>query len=124
MMNLILVGDSLVRHLDTEFCSRNGNRRRLCYPGDKLQDLIHKVQNIVRDTAEDSIAVVEAGSNNMVRAKLEEMVKNYRALIRMLKDSRRKVVVAGLLPRDDVGSDVISRMLCVYTGVEGICKTK
>lgn len=79
-------------------------RRRLCYPRARLENLTHKFQDIVKHTREDSVAVVQAGTNNVVQGKSEEILSKQGALIRSLKDSRRKVVVAGLQPMVNVGS--------------------
>lgn len=53
---------------------------------------------VVRVTAEGSIAVVQEGTNNVARGRSEEVLGQYRALIRKLKESRREGVVAGLRP--------------------------
>lgn len=60
----------------------------------------------------------------MARGWTEKILDKYRAPIRRLKDSRRKVVVAGLLPGYDGGSVVLSRTLVICSRVKGICRTE
>lgn len=112
------VGDSLVRHLDVEVCNKNKNRRRLCYPGAELEDLTVKVHVIVRDVAEDSVVVIQAETINVARGRSEETLGKYRKL----QDSRGKVVVAGLLPKYDAGSEIFIRMLDICSRVQGVCR--
>lgn len=42
------------------------SRMRLRYPWNKLEDMIHKVQDIVRETAEDSLVALQVGTNDAV----------------------------------------------------------
>lgn len=55
--SLTLLGDSLVRHLDKEFCNKN-KTRRLCYPGAMLKDITHEVYLIIKDTTKESVVVI------------------------------------------------------------------
>ena len=41
---VILVGDTLVRHQDKEFCMKGPRRKNVCYPG-KLKILMKKLMN-------------------------------------------------------------------------------
>lgn len=44
----VVVGDSLVRHQNKAFCARVTNeRRRCCYPGAKISDIIEMFDDFV-----------------------------------------------------------------------------
>lgn len=63
------------------------------YPRDESEYLTHMIQDMVRNTTNKSVVVVLAGMSNGVRGRSDEILDEYRKL----KDSLRKVVVAGLL---------------------------
>lgn len=45
-----------------------------------VEDLIHKVQGVVRDTVEESVTVVVQGvTKNVVRGRSEEILEKYSA---------------------------------------------
>lgn len=111
-----LVGDYLARNLDIKNCDANKNRR-LCYLWAELENLTQKVPDIVMDTTEDSVVVDQAGTNNVVQGRPEDIPGKYTTLFRKLKDNRR------LWPRNDVGFAVSSKMLGTFSGVEGTCET-
>lgn len=61
------------------------------------------------------------GTNNVVKGRSEEVVDKYRKFVGKLRDSRRRSVVCGLLPRHDVNSLILSRMLGINERVRDLC---
>ena len=120
--SIILLGDSLIRHQEEEFCTKGPRRKRFCFPGCKIQDVTEKVDDLVINTSEDSVYVTVVGTNNIASGRSEEILRKYRDLIRKFKDSRRKLVICGLLPRFDVGPVILSRMIGVNVRLEGLCR--
>ncbi len=49
--SLILVGDSLVRHQDEEFCIKCPRRKHFCYPGKTTEDLTERVDNLIANSS-------------------------------------------------------------------------
>ena len=120
--SLMLVGDSLVRHQDEEFCRKGPRRKHLCYPGRKIEDITEKIDDLVVNSSEETVFVYLVGTNNVVSGRSEEIMKKYSALVSKLRDSRRRSVVCGLIPRYDVNSLMLSRMLGINARVEDLCK--
>ena len=120
--SIILVGDSLVRHQDKEFCRRGARRKNMCYPGGRIQDITEKIDDLVVNSSEETVFVHLVGTNNVVSGRSEETFRRYRNLVEKLRDSRRRSVVCGLLPRYDVGSLILSRMLGLNTRVQDLCR--
>ena len=65
--------------------------------------------------------VYQIGTNNVVKDSSEEMYEKYKAMIRKIKDSRRRSVVCGLILRCDVGPLVLGRILGINTRLEKLC---
>ena len=107
---IVLCGDSLVRHVDKEFCKVDrSNRIRICRPGAKIQDVSRDVREIVSDA---EIVVVHVGTNNLQSDPLYNIRTRYRELFCRLDSTRAKVVFSSLLPRFDekVSAGVIELM--------------
>ena len=107
---VILIGDSLIRHQDEEFCVKGPRRKNFCYPGKKL----------IVNSSEENVFVYQVGTNNVVKGRSEVVYDKYKAMIRKIKDSCRRSVVCGLIPstRYDVGPLVLNRMLGINTRLE------
>ena len=120
--SLILVGDSLVRHQDEEFCKKGPKRKHFCYPGKKIEDITERVDDLVANSSEQTVFTYFVGTNNAKTGKSEEIVKKYKALINKLQESRRRSVICGLIPRYDVDSLTLSRMMGINARVQDLCK--
>ena len=120
--SLILVGDSLIRHQDEEFCRKGPRRKHVCYPGKKIEDITEKIEDLVVNSSEETVFVYLVGTNNIASGRSEEVVSKYKTMITKLRNSRKRSVVCGLIPRYDVDSLVLSRMLGINTRVEDLCR--
>ncbi len=122
--SLTLVGDSLIRHQDEEFCKKGPRRRHFCYPGKKIEDITERVDDIVANSSEQTVFAYFVGTNNVRFDKSEEIVKKYKALISKLQEGRRRSVTCGLIPRYDVDSLTLSRMIGTNMCVQDMCRKK
>ena len=120
--SLILVGDSLIRHQDDEFCKKGPRRKHLCYPGKKIEDITERVDDLVANSSERTVFAYFVGTNNVKAGRSEDTVRKYKALIKKLQESRRQSVICGLIPRYDVDSLTLSRMIGINTRVQDLCK--
>lgn len=120
--SLILVGDSLVRHQDEEFCRKGPRRKHFCYPGKKIEDITERVDDLVANSSEQTVFTYFVGTNNVKNGRSEDIVKKYKALISKLQVSRRRSVICGLIPRYDVDSLTLSRMMGINTRVHDMCR--
>ena len=119
--SLMLVGDSLIRHQDEEFCKKGPRRKHFCYPGKKIEDITERVEDLVANSSEKAVFTYFVGTNNVKTNRSEDIIKKYKALISKLQDSRRRSVICGLIPRYDVDSITLSRMMGINTRVRDLC---
>lgn len=120
--SIILIGDSLVRDQSQEFCSKGKKRKSLCFPGARIEDILMKFDDIVSNTPEDTTFVVQIGTNNVCSGRSEEILDKYKTLIGKFRESRRKLIISGLLPRYDASSLTLSRMLGINSRLEALCR--
>ena len=97
---VLLVGDSIVRYVDREFCKGNKNKRtRICLSGAHIENVSRRVNSMIED---EEVVVVAVGTNNMGSGESSELIRaKYRELLMRLKSTRAKVVCCGVLPRYD-----------------------
>ena len=102
---VLVVGDSRIRYLDRTFCDKDRQRRMTCcLPGAGVKDVMERYGRIVKGTGKEAIVVVHVGVNDIGRVRSEELLMRYRELLREVKESGRKCVVSGVLPRLRVGT--------------------
>lgn len=95
----LLVGDSLVRYADREFCrGRKSKRIRVCFPGARIDDVSSRVNQVVGN---EEVVVVQVGTNNLGKDSSRLMKSKYREMMCRLKASRARIVCCGLFPRFD-----------------------
>ncbi|KAG0720097.1 hypothetical protein GWK47_031334 [Chionoecetes opilio] len=120
---VVLVGDSQVKYLDQNFCERDRDRRtRVCYPGASVQDVTDRLDRLMVGTGKDAVVVVHVGGNDVGKARSEELVTRYKALLEKVKESGRKGVICGVIPREYVGQEWLSRALSLNSKIEELCK--
>ena len=100
-----LVGDSLIRNQDEEFCRKSRKKRSDCYPGAKIENITERVDHIVENSPENTVFVTVVGTNNLRRDHTDDILLKYRTMIRTFAARRKKVFVCGLLPRYDDSAD-------------------
>ena len=120
--DVMLVGDSLVRGQDNEFCRKRPRRKHRCYPGQKIEDITERVDYIVENSTENTLFVTVVGTNNLRSENATDIVDKYRAMIKEFADRRRKVAVCGIIPRYDVGPVTFRKMSVVNRQVEALCR--
>ena len=101
---VLVVGDSRIRYLDRTFCEadRRG-RMTCCLPGAGVKDVVERFRGIVKGTGEEAVVVVHVGVNDVRKVRPEELVERYRELLREVRESGRRCIVSGVLPRQKVG---------------------
>ena len=119
---VLLIGDSQVRYMDREFCLKERKKRmRVCLPGAGVKDISDRYDRIVRGSSKEAIVVVHVGVNDIGKVRSVELVKRYREIIGKIRDSGRKCVVSGVLPRIDVGLEWMSRAIGLNDSVRSLC---
>lgn len=115
----LVVGDSRVRPLGRVFCGRED--RCVTRPGARVADLVPVVESEVRQSNPRAV-VIQVGVNNIGPKRSEELVEQYKALLAKLQESRKPVVVTGILPRAGATQEWYSRALAVNERVSVVCQ--
>ena len=119
--SLFLVGDSIVRHQEEEFCRRKGRRKNYCFPGVKIEGVKEKVADLVSNAPQESVFVVHVGTNDLAKGRSEEVFRRYTSLIKEFRDRRTKVVISGILPRFDLSHTALSRLIGINRRLRTLC---
>ena len=119
---VLVVGDSRIRYLDRTFCEadRKG-RMTCCLPGAGVKDVTQRFRRIVKGTGEEALVVVHVGVNDVRKVRSEELVERYRELLREVKESGRRCVVSGVLPRQKVGGLWLSQAIGLNDRLRRLC---
>ena len=119
-LEFLVVGDSMVRGYDSILQRKTKRRCKLvCQPGRGIAEGTraireHKQVNTV-------VTVVHTGSNNVGKVRSEDLVRNYRVLLRELRERGGQHVVCGVLPRLSAGSCWNSRAIGINERVSRLC---
>ena len=126
-----LVGDSIIRGQDSEFCCRGKKARRAgCRPGAKTEDITSIIKSI-GDSGGSVIAHV--GTNDIVlkpkfrtsqpiaNRKSEVIFRRFKELVEALKNRKRKSYLVSMLPRFKVSKEINSRIIGMNERVKALC---
>ena len=95
----LLIGDSIIRYSDREFCKKDKSKRvRVCLPGAQIEDISARVNQIVGD---EEVVAVQVGTNNLCKDSQFLLRSKFKELISKLKSTRSRGVICGILPRFD-----------------------
>ena len=121
--DVLVIGDSLTRYLDRTFCEKERKKRvRVCFPGAGVNDVAERYERLVKGAARDSVVVLHVGTNDVDRVRSEELVARFRSMLEKVRESGRRCVVSGILPRCQVGSGWHSRAIGVNERVRKMCE--
>ena len=134
--DIIVVGDSQVRHLGTNFAGLSSSFRRkpkstvFCYPGARVSHVGRQIgeglgsdvmPQVKLDKACD--VVIHVGGNDVIYVGSEEQVAQYRELLVGARDVSRKVFITSILPRRPRGcrGEWLSRAIGINARLESMC---
>ena len=120
-----LVGNSVIRGQLVEFCgrSKNGRRRRYCYPGANLDDITAVCDDVTKDAERNSLYIIHAGTNDVLRTRSEELLEKYRRLIQQYKTKTNgnNIIISGILPRVWAQMGFYSKAFSTNKRLENLC---
>lgn len=120
---VLVLGDSRIRYLDRAFCETDRSRRMTCcLPGAGVRDVAQRYKKVVKGTGKEALVVVHVGVNDVGRVASEELETRYRDLLREIRQSGRRCVVSGVLPRQRVGGLWLSQALCLNDRLRSMCE--
>ena len=122
--NVIVLGDSQVRHLANSFCARDKARRTtVCLPGAGIGRVSAKIDTCLKEHGSKPIVFLSAGGNDIGKVKSEELIGKFRLALNRIKNKGGIPVVCGVLPRRGVGAEWLSRALALNNRLAAHCKS-
>jgi len=120
-----LIGDSMVRGQLVEFCgrSKNGRRRRYCYPGAGLNDITAVCNDVTQDTDRNTLYIIHAGTNDVLRTRSEELLEKYRRMIQQYKSktNANNIIISGILPRVGAQKAFYDKAFSTNNRLQNLC---
>ena len=109
--NVIVFGDSQIRHLDSAFCSRDSKRRsRVCLPGAGIGRVTARIDTCLEENGNKPIVFLSAGGNDLGKVRSEELFGKFRLALEKI---RSEVLVCGTLQRRGGDAKRVSRAIAV-----------
>lgn len=96
---LLIVGDSIVRGVDSIVCSRDKESRTVCcLPGAQVGDLLENADKLLARAGRDPVVMVHVGTNDIGKGRFEVLQDKFVELAGKLRGRTSKVVFSGILP--------------------------
>ena len=109
--NVVVIGDSGVKGIDTVLCHNDKVHRRVCcLPGARVQDVAAGLQRNLEWESEDPVVVVHVGAGDVGKMRTEDLGREYEKLGMELKSRTDKVVISGLLPEPSADGRRVDRI--------------
>ena len=94
----------------------------MCMPGAGVKAVSEEVQKRVGGMEREGVVVLHVGGNDVRAGGSEELVARFREMLGKIRESGRRCVVSGILPRVYVSREWLSRTIGVNDRVKGMCK--
>jgi hypothetical protein len=117
---VVLVGDSLVRHVGRNLQKQCAGFDTVCKPGARIEQMFLEIEK--KEEKEDTV-IVQVGTNNLRMDETEEMMSKYKDMMQRLNEDRKgQVVVMGILPRQDLSEALDSKRVEVNRRLKKLCE--
>ena len=123
--NVLVLGDSQVRHLDSAFCAKDRRKRfRVCLPGAGIGKVADRIDTCLENGGTKPIVFLSAGGNDLGKVRSEALIGRFREALDRIRDKGAIPVVCGVLPRRGVGSEWLSRAIALNRRLANHCKSQ
>lgn len=96
---LLIVGDSILRGIDTLVCSHDKESRTVCcLPGAQVGDLLERADKLLARAGRDPVVMVHVGTNDIGKGRFEVLQGKFVELAEKLRSRTSTVVFSGILP--------------------------
>lgn len=115
---VLLLGDSMVRQVGRNLQKQCAGFETVCKPGARIEQMLSEIEK-----SKDDTLIVQVGTNNLRMDETDEMMSKYEEMIHQLKVERQgKVVVMGILPRQDISEALDSKRVEVNRRLKRMCE--
>ena len=116
----LVAGDSRVKPLGKVFCQEED--KCVVKPGALVSDIDTCFEEELTRCDPEYI-IVQVGVNNVGPRRSVQLINDYSALLRRLKEARKPVIITGILPRAAASREWYSRALSANASVERLCSS-
>ena len=96
---LVIVGDSILRGVDSIVCARDKDSRTVCcLPGAQVGDILDRVDKLLARAGRDPVVMVHVGTNDIGKGRFEVLQEKFVDLAEKIRSRTSKVVFSGILP--------------------------
>ncbi|XP_075774322.1 uncharacterized protein LOC142825946 [Pelodiscus sinensis] len=95
---VLVVGDSILRNIDSWVCDDRENRMVTCLPGAKVADLSRHLDRLMCSAGEEPVVVVHVGTNDVGKSRRDVLEAKFRLLGKRLKSRTSMVAFSEMLP--------------------------
>ena len=95
---LVIVGDSILRGVDSRVCACDKDSRTVCcLPGAQVGDILARVDKLLARAGRDPVVMVYVGTNDIGKGRFKVLQEKFVDLAEKIR-SRTMVVFSGILP--------------------------
>ena len=96
---LVIVGYSILRGVDSIVCARDkGSRTVCCLPGAQVGDILDRVDKLLARAGRDPVVMVHVGTNDIGKGRFEVLQEKFVDLAEKIRSRTSKVVFSRILP--------------------------
>lgn len=96
---LVIVGDSIIRGIDSVVCSRDKESRTVCcLPGAQVGDLLERADKLLARAGRDPVVMVHVGTNDIGKGRFEVLQDKFVELAEKFRGRSSTVVFSEILP--------------------------
>lgn len=118
-VEVVVIGDSRVRHLNGAFGRKKG-RRCITRPGAKVTDLVAPAAQVTVELDPETL-ILQVGVNDIASSRSEELVDRYRYLLSTIRREGKRTFVTGILPKLGASTEWSSRALAANDRISKLC---
>ncbi|XP_050804876.1 uncharacterized protein LOC127048856 [Gopherus flavomarginatus] len=95
---VLVMGDSIIRNIDSWVCDDQENRMVTCLPGAKIADLSRHLDRLMCSAGEEPVVVVHVGTNDIGKGRKDVLEAKFKLLGKRLKSRTSMVAFSEMLP--------------------------
>lgn len=119
----LLLGDSIIKRQDREFCNKRPKyRRRRCFPGARTEDIIEVCKDEIKNTGKDTVHIISIGGND--NRKDPGLLNKFKDLINLYKQNRKGLKIIEIMPRMFDNQQTWDKTIKFNMELKKLCKEK
>uniref|UniRef100_A0A8C3F4Q9 SGNH hydrolase-type esterase domain-containing protein n=1 Tax=Chrysemys picta bellii TaxID=8478 RepID=A0A8C3F4Q9_CHRPI len=119
---VLVLGDSIIRNIDSWVCDDRENLMVTCLPGAKVADLSRHLDRLMCSAGEEPVVVVHVGTNDIGKGRRDVLEAKFRLLGKRLKSRTSMVAFSEMLPVPHTGPGRQAELQCLNVWMRRWCR--